>query len=299
MKGKTVIKREDICSNSHKSGTYCQHFDKTVKSCVLLADISSESFENLLSSRCNIMKVIERAAYKIALSFVSHLRDVGTIAEELSQEALLALVNKFKNRDFQFHSDERSFTDLLKYASIVMKNYLISQGTPKKIQGRYCVNFINGCTLKTYRVNHGKEAGASKPFPHFSAVKCRDKNPNMLNPPCKYFCPPKLDLIPLYHEKDSDHSNAYASNSIDTIQSLKDEDHRVKVEWESLISSMWRKARTVPEMRHIIRLTKYRILLDTDDKVKNISHLADNLGIDPSTIHNDFEMLKIWRSDNE
>ena len=275
--------------------TSCRYSDKNSGSCNLLKEVSIEVLNKLLLAPCDISQLIKKSAIKLAAPVSTYLGDDEYIAEELTQEALMALVKKFQNQDFQFHGSDRTIVDILKFASTVMRNYLSNMGTIKKVQGRYCVHFKNGCTIKTYIAGHGDNLGEMKEFPHFGSKKCRETNPHLLKPSCEYFTSPKVDSIYSNEFGNEEKPGNEKFSLIDTIRSPGDEVDQKILEWKSLIKSLWIRAESVPEMRCLIRLVKYQILLENDQQVNNIVQIAAASGIDPSTINKDLENLENWR----
>jgi len=279
--------------------TKCEYLEEIPGTCELLKEVSIETFEKLLAAPCDISNLIKKTAVKLAAPVSHHMGDVDYMADELAQEALFALVKKFKEGDFQYKGSSRTIEDILKFAATVMRHYLTKAGTVKKIQGRYCVHFREGCTFKNHKVEHGDKAGAAEAFPYFESKECREVNPRSLTPPCLCFTSPRLDSIYADEAGDSAGQNENKVPLIDMLQSGEDEISERMLEWKDLIKSMWMRAESVPEMRHIIRLVKYRMLLENDQRVNNIVKIGEVAKVDPSTIHNDLEMLEKWRRANE
>ena len=277
----------------------CQYSDKTSGNCNLIDEVSIEVFSKLLLAPCNISKLIKISALKLAAPVSNYLGDDEYIAEELTQEALLALVKKFQNKDFQYHGPDRTIIDILKFGSTVMRNYLSNMGTIKKVQGRYCVYFKDGCTLNTYIARHGNNVGEMLTFPYYGSKKCRETNPRLLKPSCEYFTSPQVDSIYSNEFGNAEDPGNEKISLIDTIQSPGDEVDQKILEWKSLIKTLWRRAESVPEMRCLIRLVKYQTLLDNSQHVNNIVKIAAASGIDPSTINKDLETLDKWRRQYE
>lgn len=273
----------------------CRYSDKASGDCRLLREVSIDVLNKLLSAPCNISKLINKSALKLAVPVSSYLGDKESLAEELTQEALLALVMKFKNKEFQFHGHNPSIVDILKFTSTVMKNYLSNMGTVKKVQGRYCVYFINGCTLNTYTVDYGNRMGKTESFPHYGSKECRKINPRLLKPSCGYFTSPKVDSLYSGTLGNNEFSVNNKFSLIDTIQCpVADVDQKV-LEWSSLIKSIWLRAKSVPEIRCLVRLVKYQLLLEENQDVNNIVKIAAASRIDSSTVKKDFETLEKWR----
>lgn len=279
--------------------TKCEHFKEIPEICGLLKEVSIRDFEKLLAAPCDISNLIKKKAMKLAAPVSHHMGDIDCLADELAQEALFALVKKFQKGEFQYQGLSRTIEDILKFAATVMRHYLTKAGTVKKIQGRYCVHFIEGCTLKNHKVERGDNAGAVEAFPHFRSKECREVNPGSLIPPCRHFTSPRLDSIYADEAGDSAGQNENKVPLIDMLQSGEDEISERMLEWKDMVKSMWMRAESVPEMRHIIRLVKYRMLLENDQRVSNIVKIGEVTKVDPSTIHNDLEMLEKWRRANE
>jgi hypothetical protein len=273
----------------------CPYFSREYENCDLLESISINTLTNLLTAPCGLMERLNKASKKMVYSVKNSIGDKQLIAEELVQEGFLGLVEKFNSKAFSFKNPDRKLDDIINYAITVMKHSLVKmEGTSKKIQGRYCINYLGKCNLNTIIIDNGIGSGKTEAFPHYNSLSCRDINPKLLDPACNYFTPPQLYSLDKHLNTDD---SASKTSFLDLLNSPNNPSSEMEQEWKSTIISKWIQAETLPEMRQIIRIIKYWNLLESDQNVSNISKISKSIEVDSSTIHNDLEILNRWRHD--
>jgi hypothetical protein len=279
----------------HDTGD-CRHFSAEGCNCSLLSKLDAKAFGLLLAGGCDLTGVLNAIANKILHDKGRYHSYSGIDASDLVNDALLGLLALLRNRDFPFQSEKHCLNDLIGYCVQSMKHALLKYSTVKKFQGRYCVYFTDCCTVSGPDVSDAPEPSADAEDAHryYGKRDCVDQNPSKMNPPCRRFASPLGQSISESDSSDEQSGNGMRPSDILGVAGQNDLD---EIDRKNLLVKKWRDAKSIPEIRRVVRIIKYKTMEGGDMEGLNIAGLARELGLDPGTIRDDLETWAHWRSD--
>jgi hypothetical protein len=286
------------CEMARHDTHECEHYCDADHNCRLLNKLDAKGFGLLLAGPCGLTDRLNTLAFRILHEKGRYHSYSGIDEFDIVNDAIIGLVAMLNKKDFPFQSEKHSLNDVIGYCVQSMKHALLKYSTIKKFQGRYCVYFTDCCTVAGPDVSQGAEPDRPgvKTHHYYGKRDCVDQNPYKMEPPCARFASPLGQSLSGAGRGEADSSEDQGGKvfSLSDILSMGGQDNLEEIDRKKLLVKKWREAKSVPEIRRVVRILKYSTLEGGEMEDMNIAQLARGLGLDPGTVRDDLGTWVKW-----